>query len=83
MKRQVIRITKTCSACPEQYEGKLNTGEQFCIYTQWGKTRLDIPHGNTIIILEYENKLQSVLEPDGLERIFHQADIEFIKELFN
>lgn len=40
--KYITEIVKTCSACPEQYEGTLNTGERFYLRCRFGVGELRV-----------------------------------------
>jgi hypothetical protein len=64
--KKIVSIRKTCGACPEQYEGTLDTGEEFFIKCRWGRARIDIPYGTTAAEENYvKNPWKGVFEDEG------------------
>lgn len=65
MRGKIIKLTMLSGGCPEQWTGKLKTGEEVFVRERHGETRIEI---NDIIIIE---KMGSAL--DVLYEVF---DIE-------
>jgi biotin synthase-related radical SAM superfamily protein len=40
--KNIKQLVCTCTACPEQYEGYLDTGEEVYIRLRWGTARIDV-----------------------------------------
>ena len=72
--RNVSTIKQTCGACPEQYEGKLDTGEDFYVRCRWGHGRLDV-NDVTVAEIDYENEYQGMFNDGDLVKLFAKAGI--------
>lgn len=44
---KIKTLIQTCAACPSQWEGKLESGEDIYIRYRWGVLRIDI-NGQTV-----------------------------------
>jgi len=73
--KKVTEIQRTCFACPEQYEGKLDSGEEFYVRCRWGYGRLDIDD-ITVSYIEYSgDALRGTFEEGDLVKLFFNAGI--------
>lgn len=79
--KKVTEIFRTSIAYPEQYEGKLNTGEEFYVRCRFGSGRLDV-NNKTVNEIEYEeDRWRGTFEEGDLVRLFFEAGIYLDKDL--
>lgn len=57
-------LEQTCGACPSQWEGKAETGEEIYIRYRWGVLRLDV--NNTTVYQEAIGASMDGLIDEGL-----------------
>lgn len=41
-KHKVVQLIRTCFACPSQWEGKLENGDNLYVRYRWGRLRIEI-----------------------------------------
>lgn len=73
--KRVKTIIKTCGACPEQYEGRLDTGEEFYVRCRWGFGRLDIDNVTTNTIEYPDDPFRGSFADGDLVKLFFEAGI--------
>ena len=81
---KVVKIVRTCFACPEQYEGELSNGEKFYVRCRWGHARLGVSpnsvdeavHAKPISEIYYDDDIQGVFDAGDLKKLFEQVNIE-------
>lgn len=84
---KVISLQKTCSACPAQWEGKLEDGRMIYIRYRWGHLRLDVSLdpsddvqdaiGNTVYSMTNpENEFDGYMETTTMKSIL-SSQLEF------
>ena len=81
---RVVKIVKTCSACPEQYEGELSNGDKFYVRCRWGHARLgvssisidDAVQATPVSEIHYDDDMQGAFDNGDLKKLFEQASIE-------
>ena len=65
---KVSRIAQTCPACPSQWEGKGENGEDIYIRYRWGVLELDID-GETVYFIQHGGEYSGVLGTDEMEKL--------------
>lgn len=74
---KVAKLEQTCGACPEQYSGELETGEEIYIRCRWGYGYLDI-NGNTVADVTYEGDgFRGTFDEGDVAKLFRDAGIEW------
>lgn len=74
--KEVIELVQTCYMCPEQYEGKLDTGEKVYVRYRWGHGRLDIDDNTISEINTPADPFKGYFDEGELEKLFNQANIK-------
>jgi hypothetical protein len=85
---KVTEITQTCSACPSQWEGKIEDGRMFYARYRWGclSVRLsetptenlyEVLDGNTLIDLELGDEFDGVLSEGELVEQMEKVGFKF------
>lgn len=73
--KKVISITGD-GVCPEQYAGKLDTGESFYARYRWGHGRLEVNNIDVAFITDPNDPFRGYFEENELVNLFLQAKIE-------
>jgi hypothetical protein len=69
-------LKQTCGACPEAYEGELETGESIYIRCRWGYGYIRIDDV-TVAEVNYEDNYQGLFDSGDVAKMFKEADIEW------
>lgn len=75
--KKVKTIEKTCDACPEQYSGTLETGEEIYIRFRWGCGRLDVDEKTVATIDDDNDPMRGMFNKGELKQLFRDANIEY------
>jgi len=87
---KVTEIYRTCIACPEQYEGLLDTGDEFYVRCRGGHASIRVGKRETIFDSEDTIKAElewpddyykGVFEGQELFELFDNANIELDSKL--
>jgi hypothetical protein len=85
---KVTEITKTCSACPSQWEGKIEDGRMFYARYRWGYLSLELSDkptndvyeamdGSVLIGLQLGDEFDGVLSEDELVEQMEKVGFKF------
>lgn len=78
---KVKYIKQTRSACPSQWEGELENGQDFYIRYRWGHLTLDVPFGTTIFGKQLGGSLSGYLSDyrmlDALSQHLDFSNVEW------
>jgi hypothetical protein len=65
---KVASLTKTCDACPAQWEGRTDKGEDVYIRYRWGSLRVDVS-GATVLLLNSGDAFAGWMEFEELQQL--------------
>ncbi len=72
MPLEILELTKTCEACPAQWEGMVAGGQHLYIRYRWGVLRCDIGE-ETVYQQRVGGEYDGYMEDDEMQR--HLADV--------
>jgi hypothetical protein len=65
---KVKSLTKTCHACPSQWEGKLDDGRDLYIRFRWGWLTLSVA-GKKVIGLPHGDKFAGIIDLETVDKL--------------
>lgn len=72
--KKVKELIQTCGACPEQYEGELESGEEIYIRCRWGHGYLKI-NDQTVAEVDYNDGWSGTFKEGDVLKMFLDAGI--------
>jgi len=79
---KIIKLWKTCFACPAQWEGKLDNGQYVYIRYRWGIFRVGIADcindaiNNSVCIEEIGSQLDGFMETKQMLKLVRKINIK-------
>ena len=68
---KIAEITQTCLACPSQWEGTTEEGEEIYVRYRWGTLRIDLNH-RTVFQQELGDGLDGVIEWEDVVEVLEE-----------
>lgn len=70
--KTIKQLVCTCIACPEQYEGTLDTGEEVYIRMRWGTARIEV-NSEPVYYKYYDDNFKGCFVDNELEDFLKEA----------